>query len=335
MKKTEKRLLVAAGTVVAGALGFAVSSYLLTKKMVQIALERDAAKDSPDMRKARDTLRGYAEPEEFTKKLEEGKAYLDEVDTETVEIESYAGTPLIGHFYPAKGPKRIVIAMHGWRSSWKQDFGPIAPFLHKNGCSVLYAEQRGQGLSGGNYMGFGLMERYDCAEWIKWAKETLPDTPIYLAGLSMGASTVLMAANLDISDNVNGIIADCAYTSPHAIWKHVMESNLKISYSLHRRIADDMCRKAIQMGPGDFSTVDALLESTIPVLFIHGSDDHFVPVEMTYENYKACRGPRRLLIVPGADHCMSYFENPWGYEKAIRSFFCDFDEKTNKNGEPT
>jgi hypothetical protein len=47
--------------------------------------------------------------------------------------------------------------MHGWRSSWSHDFGIIAPFWHDNDCCVLFAEQRGQGLSGGNYMGFGML----------------------------------------------------------------------------------------------------------------------------------------------------------------------------------
>lgn len=327
MKKNEKRLLIAAGLAVAGAVGFAVSSYLITKKMVQIALVRYEPKDTPEMRRKRDQIRGFAELEEVTERMEEGKRYLAEAPTEEISIKSYDDTELIGHFYPCENARRLVIAMHGWRSSWLQDFGAISRFFHENGCSVLYCEQRGQGLSGGNYMGFGLMERYDCAQWVKWAKENNPALPIYLAGLSMGAATVLMAANLGIDEEVNGIIADCAYTSPHAIWKHVVENNLRISYSLHRRIADDMCRKAIHMGPADFSTVDAMLENKIPTLFIHGTDDHFVPIEMTYENYKACRSPKRLFVVPGAEHCMSYFENQSGYEKALRAFFRDFDNK--------
>ena len=326
MKKIEKRLLLAAGTLTIGALSFAASSYLLTKKLVKIALERDAAKDTPEMKKAKDQLRGYEESEEILQMMNDGRNYLLEADTETVSIKSYDGTELIGHFYPAKNPKRIIIAMHGWRSSWVQDFGSIAAFWNENDCSVLFPEQRGQGLSGGNYMGFGLMERYDCKEWIQWVKEEKNFSgPIYLAGVSMGAATVLMASNLDLPENVKGIIADCSYTSPHEIWKHVIENNLRISYGLHGIIANDMCRRKIQIGSKDFSTVDAMRENQIPTLFIHGSDDHFVPVEMTYENYKACAAEKRLLIVPGADHGMSYFVNKEEYEKNLLQFFSDFD----------
>ena len=141
----------------------------------------------------------------------------------------------------------------------------------------------------------------------------------------MGAATVLMAAGLDLPSNVHGIIADCGFTSPHAIWKHVANNNLHIAFGLRGAIADEMLKQKIQMGSDEYSTVEALQSSTIPVMLIHGTDDHFVPVEMTYENYKACAGPKRLLIVPGADHGMSYFVEKDRYEEEIKRFWRDFD----------
>ena len=44
-----------------------------------------------------------------------------ELETETVTIESDDGLTLTGHFYPAENTKRIVIAMHGWSSTWAID----------------------------------------------------------------------------------------------------------------------------------------------------------------------------------------------------------------------
>jgi fermentation-respiration switch protein FrsA (DUF1100 family) len=71
-------------------------------------------------------------------------------------------------------------------------------------------------------------------------------------------------------------------------------------------------------------------ENKIPVLFVHGTDDHFVPVEMTYENYKACAAPKRLLVIPGADHCMCYYYDKGEYERKLLNFFRDFDAKTTE-----
>ena len=76
---------------------------------------------------------------------------------------------------------------------------------------------------------------------------------------------------------------------------------------------------------GDFSAPEALSETNIPVLFIHGTDDKFVPVEMSYENYKACASEKRLVIVPGADHTMSFYVEPEVCKKAILDFWKDFD----------
>lgn len=77
------------------------------------------------------------------------------------------------------------------------------------------------------------------------------------------------------------------------------------------------------------STTEALKHCQIPVLFVHGTDDHFVPVEMTYENYKACTSEKRLLIVPGADHCMSYLVGKSTYERIAKEFweFCEQRKK--------
>lgn len=247
---------------------------------------------------------------------------------EIVRIQGSDGVWLVGHWMPVAAPKRIVIAMHGWRSSWHHDFGMIADFLQDNGCSVLYPEQRGQGSSGGEYMGFGLMERHDCLDWIAWInKQTGGKYPIYLCGISMGASTVLMAGGLELPSNVCGIIADCGYTAPTAIWKHVAQKHLHLHYRSCGGPACRMARKKIQMEVDETSCPEALGNCRVPVLFIHGTDDHFVPVEMTYENYKACTGPKRLLIVPGAEHGMSYLTAPDEYESAVKSFWETFDKR--------
>ena len=244
----------------------------------------------------------------------------------TVEIISHDGIKLVGHWYENPNAQRIVVAMHGWRSSWNQDFGMIADFLHDNGCSVLYEEQRGQNSSGGDHMTFGLLERYDCLDWINWVNEnTQEELPIYLAGISMGATTVLMATGLELPGNVRGVVADCGFTSPYAIWKYVTEENLHLSYKLHGNLVERLCQRKIRMGAKEYSTMDAMQGCQIPVLFIHGADDTFVPVTMTYENYRACTAPKQLLVVPGAQHGLSYYVEQDRYEKEVKAFWRSYD----------
>ncbi len=327
MKGKTKKVLLGTGIAVAGAAAIGTASaYAVSKYLMRFAMDREAPKVK-DMEKSKNQLRGIPDFDVFIEKLQVYGQELENCGCETVEISSYDGERLVGHWYPAENAKRIIIAMHGWRSSWTKDFGVVSDFWHREGCSVLYVEQRGQNDSGGDYMGFGLTERYDCLEWVKWVDgRNEANIPIYLAGVSMGAATVLMASGLELPDSVHGIISDCGFTSPEAIWKHVVESNLHLSYGVIGKMANDICKKKIQMGAKDYSTVEALQTNKLPVLFIHGTDDHFVPVEMTYENYKACTAPKRLFVVPGADHGMSYAVDEAGYQAAMREFWSSFDQ---------
>ena len=84
------------------------------------------------------------------------------------------------------------------------------------------------------------------------------------------------------------------------------------------------------MGTKEYSSIEAMKSCKVPVLFIHGTDDRFVPIEMTYENYKACASPKRLLVVPGAEHAMSYLIDKEGYENSVIEFWKDFDTYTAK-----
>lgn len=325
MNENAKKLLIGSGIAVAAAAGAAAISGVLAGKLVKTALDREPPKTN---RKAEKRLAGsFGYDGRFDEYIAAASEKLRESGCERVEITAGDGVRLVGHLRRSENAKRLIIAMHGWRSSWSYDFGGVSDFWHDNGCSVLYAEQRGQGESGGEYMGFGLIERYDCLDWVRWANENgFSGLPVYLCGISMGASTVLMAAGLELPGNVCGIMADCGYTSPYAIWKHVVENNLHLLYGgIPSAVADDICRRKIRMGAREYSCTDAMRECKVPVLFVHGTDDRFVPVEMTYENYKACASPKRLVIVPGAGHGMSYLVDKEACQRAHLEFWRDFD----------
>ncbi len=322
MKKSTKAILIGSGAVLTGAAAVAaVVSHKTTKTLVNTALDREmpkAMKNRPMYKSEKD--------ENLLAFLKEKSEKLKNSVTETVEITGQDGKKLIGHWHHNENDKRIIIAMHGWRSSWTNDFAGIFDFWHDNGCSVLYAEQRAQNGSDGDYMGFGMLERYDCLDWINWANEQNKDNlPIYLAGISMGDSTVLMTSGFKLPENVHGIMADCGFTSAKAIWKHVAQNNMHLSYNIHSRMIEDLCKKKINISTEDYTTLDALKENKIPVLFVHGTDDDFVPIDMTYENYKACIAPKKLLVVPGANHAMSYIVDKDGYEKTVKEFWQEND----------
>ena len=321
MKKSTQKLLIFSGITFAGTVITGIVSHLTAKILVSTALDREMPKSMKNR-----SISKTEKNEELIAAIREKSEKLKNSDCKTVEIMSHDGEKLIGHWHHNDNDERIIIAMHGWRSSWSKDFGAISDFWHNNKCSVLYAEQRGQNDSGGDYMGFGMIERFDCLDWINWVNEyNKENLPIYLAGISMGASTVLMTSGFDLPENVHGIMADCGFTSANDIWKHVVENNMHLSYNMRRKIVNDLCKKKIQVTSDEYTTLDALATNTVPVLFVHGTDDRFVPIEMTYENYKSCNAPKRIFIVPGAAHAMSYMVDKDGYEENVKKFWHDYD----------
>ncbi len=262
----------------------------------------------------------YAIAAEYSKKLKCR-------EHEKIIIQNREGTELVAHYFPAEKEKRLVIAMHGWRSSWSFDYGGVIDFLLDEGCSVIIAEQRCHGESGGEYIGFGVYERYDCLDWINYANDRFGNSiPIYLCGVSMGATTVLMAAGLELPNNVKGIIADCGFTSPREIWTHVMKNNLKISGKLAYPIANYYVSKKAGYDGEDASTVEAMKNCKVPILFVHGDADKFVPLEMTNKNHDACASDKKLLIVKGAAHGASYFKDTFNYQKLVKEMFDKYDK---------
>lgn len=323
MKKGIKNIVIGAAAAAAVVGAVSAASNALTKYMVKMAMNREQPRGTD---KNRVRISGDKKLAEIMEQARGAAERLEQRELERVEIDAPDGVKLVGHLRECPDAKRFIVAVHGWRSSWSLDFGMSADFWYDSGCTVLYVEQRGQGGSGGDYIGFGLLERYDCLEWAKWAEaRTGGKLPIYLSGISMGATTVLMASGLELPQSVVGITADCGFTSPHAIWKHVAESNLHIPYSLHRAAANDMCRQNIQMSADDYSTTEALAKCKVPVMLMHGTDDRFVPVEMTYQNYQACVSPKRLLVVPGATHAISYCVETEKYQREVKEFwaFCE------------
>lgn len=330
MKKGLRNFLIGSGVFAGLTASAGLALHHITNKLMKIALDRTDGKIPDDfvndLAETKPKITGVKIPAEFIEMRRNSGKLLEDKKLEQVSINAHDEETLVGHLFECENAERTIIAMHGWRSTYASDFGVISDFWHKNNCNVLYVEQRGQNNSGGEYMGFGLIERYDCKSWADWVFKNYGDElPVYLCGLSMGATTVLMASELELPECVKGIIADCGFTSPHAIFKHVAEKNMHLFYDgILENIANDICKRKIQLGSKDGSTTDALQNAKIPVLFIHGTDDHFVPVEMTYENYKACASPKRLFVVPGADHGMSYFLEKEKYEQEVIKFWNDF-----------
>ena len=265
--------------------------------------------------------------------INEGVRWGQAHGRDTVEITSFDGLKLRGVFIPAENAERTVLCVHGYHGNCYRDFSMAMRALHENGCHLLLIHQRSHGDSEGKYITMGEKERFDCQSWAEYLYRRMgPEHPIYLDGVSMGCTTVLLASALPLPPAVRGIIADCGYTSAAEIVKHVMKKTMHIPAFPLLPMVNMWCRLAGGFSLYRLKAPEELRKNTRPVLFAHGTGDTFVPCEMTQENYQACRAEKFLLLVPGAAHCMSYVEDREKYTSLLHQLFRLGEEQSS--GEP-
>lgn len=260
------------------------------------------------------------------KAINESQVFFDEHLGELLVIEAN-GVELAAKRYRQEEPKGRIVMFHGYRSIAETDFGCAMDYYYSQGYELILVDQRAHGKSSGSWIGFGVLERYDCLAWLRYLNEEFDPLPTFLSGISMGCTTVLMALGLELPPNVKGVIADCGFTSPKEIIYHVMKHKLRISPALLLPGMSLFSKVFAGFSYNEYSTLTALKENKIPVLFIHGKNDNYVPPEMTLRNYEACVAEKQLLMVEGAGHGTSYLQDRPGAEKALAAFFSKYNPR--------
>ena len=246
----------------------------------------------------------------------------------TVRTDEQSGQTIIsgmGRLYGAlleneKFSDKIIICVHGFTGSGKKDFASLARTYYLNGYNVLLVDNRAHGQSEGKYVGFGVLDRLDLRNWVKYTVNRFgSNIKIFLHGISMGGATVLMASSI-MPKNVRGIIADCGFTSVDEIFEYV----LKRDYHLPRfpiiYLTNIMSKIRAGYGYKDVNTAAEIAKSDIPVLFIHGENDEFVPLWMTMKNYSYCKAYKELYIVKDSEHAESHYIDKKAYESRMLAF---------------
>lgn len=241
---------------------------------------------------------------------------------EDVYIRSWDGLRLHGKYYHQADNAPLAIFMHGYRSGALRDGNGAFIMSRQRGYNVLIVDQRAHGQSEGKVITFGIRERFDCLDWIQYANQRFGSkTPIVLMGISMGASTVMLAAGLELPRNVKCVLADCGFSSPKEIIQSVIRS-MKLPVALVYPVVRLSGRifAGIDIGDEEASCVEAVRKSKVPILFIHGDGDDFVPCHMSQDCFDACGAEKRLLIVKGAGHGLSHCVDHVSYEAAVEEF---------------
>ena len=242
---------------------------------------------------------------------------------EEFRITSHDGLKLYGRYFEYTPGAPIELMFHGYRGSAERDLSGGVRRCFQLGHNVLLVDQRCSGKSEGTVITFGIHEHRDCLCWLEKMRERFgKDAKFILTGISMGASTVLMAAGNPLSENVIGVLADCGFTAAKDIIQVVIKQ-----MGLPPALAYPFVKLGAKLyGRFDLeetSALAAMKKCNVPVIFFHGEDDAFVPCEMSRINYDACASRKMLVTVPGAGHGLCYPVQPERYLNAMREFFAE------------
>ena len=261
--------------------------------------------------------------EPFREAMENWAKETKALPQEEFSIASFDGLTLYGKYYEYKKGAPIELMFHGYRGSAMRDLSGGVQRCFQLERSALIVSQRCSEKSEGNVTTLGIHEHKDCLAWVDFMVEHFgPDVKIILTGISMGASTVLMAAGHPLPPNVIGVLADCGYNSPKAILQKIIRQ-IGLPVGLGYFLVKMAARIYGHFDLEAYSPEEALKNCKVPVIFYHGEDDDFVPCEMSRINYDAYTGKKALVTIPGAGHGLAFPVDPARYLSTLRDFFAE------------
>lgn len=259
----------------------------------------------------------------YEEEIKSNKAFANEVPFKEVYIKDFKNKDnLYGRIYRFNDSNKVQIQFHGYKGSGRRDMCGFLRSAKENDLNAIVVDMRGHGKSDGNIVSFGINERKDVLKWIELAKQEFgEDAQILLKGLSMGAATVLMSLDQNLPSNVKCVIADCPFSAPKdELLKVALEEKTKMPPKLALFFLRTAARIFGHFSLVESSAVEAVRNSKIPVLLIHGTGDKFVPYSMSTKIYEANKEMVEFISIENAGHALCTFVDKDKYQKATTEF---------------
>ncbi|WLD94000.1 alpha/beta hydrolase [Alkalihalobacillus sp. AL-G] len=278
-------------------------------------------------RNVKDFLTGNEDLEVSAKAIDvfldgDWRSWYSNQDFKNWEMESFDGLTLQGYFLEAKEPtNKTVVFAHGYLGD-AQDMGLYGQYYYEQlGYNIFTVDLRGHGTSEGDYIGFGWHDRLDIADWVdKVIEKQGPASEIVLHGVSMGAASVLMASGEDLPDNVKAIVADSPYTNVYDLFEYQLDRMYQLP--AFPVLPSTSLITEIQAGYSltEASALDQVKKADVPILYIHGNDDTFVPTAMSKQLYENTKSKAEMITFDEANHGEAFVIHKQKYVAKLKGF---------------
>lgn len=221
----------------------------------------------------------------------------------------------------AKPTDKTAVIVHGYTDNAIRML--MIGYLYNNDLNynILLSDLQDNGLSEGPAIQMGWKDRLDVLNWMNIANDIFGKrTQMVVHGISMGAATTMMVSGEAQQPFVKCFVEDCGYTS---VWDE-FSFQLKDMFGLPEfplmYTTSWLCNAKYGWNFQEASSLEQVKKCSLPMFFIHGDADTYVPTRMVYPLYEAKSEPKELWIVPGATHAMSYKDYPQEYTERVKKF---------------
>lgn len=237
------------------------------------------------------------------------------------------GAPLKAWWFQAQlSNGNCVLVLHGIGDSRAGAAG-FAPMFLDAGYSVLTPDSRAHGASGGDFVTYGLLEKYDVLDWAAWMKQQ-GCRELYALGESLGA--VILIQSAAVQPVFSAIVAECAYADLLDAGADRMSRFAGVPRPLARVMVEGAMVYARWVDGLDLRSVSPLRDiarAPTPILLIHGLNDRRTPPSNSLRLERA--NPRNSLwLVPGASHTGAYAAAPVEFRRRVLTWFADHPTTT-------
>ena len=237
-------------------------------------------------------------------------------------IQSKRGERLHALYVRAARPTaRTAVIVHGYTDNAVRMLPIGYLYSRQLGYNILLPDLHAHGLSEGDAVQMGWLDRLDVLQWMDTANELFGDsTRMVVHGVSMGAATTMMVSGEELPPYVKCFVEDCGYTSVWDEFKGELKNQFGLPAFPLLDVASWLCKLKYGWSFREASALEQVRKCTLPMFFIHGDADDFVPTWMVHPLYEAKPQPKELWLVPGAAHAVSYKENKAEYTCRVQDF---------------
>jgi hypothetical protein len=226
---------------------------------------------------------------------------------------------------PGNFNHQTVVLLHGITDN-REGVAGYAPIFLDRGYAVLLPDARAHGESGGEIATYGLKESDDLHRWVSWLY--LHDDPQCVYGFGESYGAALMLQSLASEPRYCAVAVEDSFSTAREMSFERISGPLHLGNWFGKTLGRPMIAIAQLYAKQRYgidllepSPLKAVTHSSVPVLLIHGTEDHTISPNHSIILAQAAPRHVQLWLVPHAWHTGAWSTAHEEFESRVLGWF--------------